>query len=579
MGKTIPDNIVYAKLKSLCAERFWHIVLIIILNIMVVGSSFFIAYTIERLFDREVTIDRLNYFVVMTLLLLVTFVVSSGLRKKLVFDVKEMLSTKLQSFAIRQLMFKQQQLFDEVSPSSLHANVDHDINAINVYLHFIFSIFVQSSGTLLCGLIYLLSTNLYMTLVSVVVMPVLILVIFRMSQNATAANNRKRNASSLFNSAIIETLSGIESIKIHKMEKLLGNKIESKAETVYIESKKLHFFDSIISIMIIFGGFSSVILVLWVGGQNVITGSMSSGELVAFVMVLLFMSYSFASISDINSITLKAKSAMKHLNFLLQPDYNQCTRIKKNNTINGDKIALIDLSFYYNSSEFPALKNVSHTFYRNHIYSIVGRSGSGKSTLIKLISGLYYNYHGKIMLGEVEGKTLQGSKRATLVEQDPFFFSGTLWENITLLPRYTQVDEIRLKRASKLSNFDTVMLNNDLTFNSYIHVNAANLSGGEKQRLAIARALYSEQDILIFDEATNSLDFATEIGFHQHLKEISKDKIVLVVTHNLNNIYLTDQVVVVDSGHIVAADPPHKIISNKYFKRISKGNQRSHGSE
>ncbi len=119
---------------------------------MVVGSSFFIAYTIERLFDREVTIDRLNYFVVMTLLLLVTFVVSSGLRKKLVFDVKEMLSTKLQSFAIRQLMFKQQQLFDEVSPSSLHANVDHDINALNVYLHFILSIFVQASGTLLCFL-------------------------------------------------------------------------------------------------------------------------------------------------------------------------------------------------------------------------------------------------------------------------------------------------------------------------------------------------------------------------------------------------------------------------------------------
>ncbi|WP_211036642.1 ABC transporter ATP-binding protein [Pseudoalteromonas luteoviolacea] len=565
------EGVVYQTLKSLCAKRYWAITCIVMLNVLVVCSSFGIAYTVELLFKQEVTATTLNQFVAIILLLLLTFVASNALRQKLVFDVKEMMSTKLMSFAIGRLMYKQQQLFDQTAPSKLYSNVDYDIKAINVYVHFVLSILIQASATLLCGFIYLLVTNVYMTLVSIVAVPVVILMIFRISQKVSQANSHKRDMVSMLNAAIIESLSGIQSIKVHKMEGLLSTQIESKASDVYRATKRLHSLESIVSGLIIFGGFSSVILVLWIGGHNVISGTMASGELVAFVMVLLLMSYSFASISDINTVTAKAKSAINNLETLLQCDY-ELHAINTKSAEDIKHISLCDLSFSYQNNKEKALNGINYTFQRNHIYFIVGRSGSGKSTLIKLISGLYYNYQGKILLSDAEAKSQQGSphKHVALIEQDPFFFNGTIWQNITLVDNDKKIDELRLNRALALSQFDRVIKNNQITIDSNISTNANNLSGGEKQRLAIARALYSDCGILILDEATNSLDKATESILHQHLREIARNKIVLVITHNLNSINLSDQVLVIEKGKIAAAQPPNQIITNEHFIKISE---------
>lgn len=567
----IKKGIIYQELKLLSTRQYRSITCIVMLSILVVFSSFGIAYSVELLFEKEVSSTRLNQFVAIILLLLLTFVASNALRQKLVFDVKEMLSTKLMSFAISRLMFKQQQLFDQTAPTKLYSNIDYDVKAINVYVHFVLNILIQASGTLLCGLIYLLVTNIYMTLVSIITVPVMILMIFRISQQVSKANDHKRDSVSVLNAAIIESISGIQSIKAHKMERLLAKQIDSKASNVYSATKKLHSLESIVSGLIIFGGFSSVIMVLWIGGHNVISGAMASGELVAFVMVLLLMSYSFASISDINTVTAKAKSALNNLDSLLQFDYD-LHGITTSTTNNINDISLRELSFSYQENKDKAIDGISYTFQRNHIYSIVGHSGSGKSTLIKLISGLYYNYQGKILFSETDVKTLQGSphKHVALIEQDPFFFNGTIWQNITLVDDYKKVDKLRLARAIALSHFDPVMKSNKFTTASDISTNATNLSGGEKQRLAIARALYSDCDILILDEATNSLDKATESVLHQHLREIAKKKIVLIITHNLNSINLSDQVLVIKNGRIAAAHPPGKIIANEHFKKITE---------
>ncbi|MEQ3530431.1 ABC transporter ATP-binding protein [Pseudoalteromonas sp. XMcav11-Q] len=566
----IPEGIVFQKLKTLCAKQHFTLFIVAVLNVLVVISSFGIAYTVELLFQESVTRERLNYFVSFILLLLITFVLSNGLRQKLVFDIKEMLSNKLLSFAMGRMLYKQQELFDVTSPSKLYSNIDYDVKAINTYVHFILSIFFQASGTLLCGLIYLLATSLYMTLLSIVTVPLVILIIFKVSQRVSEANTHKRETVANLNSTIIESLSGIQSIKIHRMETLLGEQIESGASQVYNATKRLHSLESIVSGLIIFGSFSSVIFVLWVGGLNVIEGSMASGELVAFIMVLLLMSYSFASISDINSVTTKARNAVSSLDSLLNQEPAERLASATKDTSTHNKIELTDLSFKYQKADSESLCAITHKFKEHKVYSIIGRSGSGKSTLIKLIAGLYQSYLGEILIHQNQKNSQSTHQKVTMVEQDPFFFSGPLWQNITLQLSFDNVDELKLKRVSQLSNFDVVMQSNGFTFNSEVTLNAANLSGGEKQRLAIARALYSDSDILILDEATNSLDLATESGLHSHLKEIAKNKTVLIITHNLNSIYLSDQVIVVDSGQIVATDTPQNIIKNEHFRKISK---------
>ncbi|WP_442961709.1 ATP-binding cassette domain-containing protein [Pseudoalteromonas sp. B62] len=299
---------------------------------------------------------------------------------------------------------------------------------------------------------------------------------------------------------------------------------------------------------------------------------MTPGELIAFIMVLLLMSYSFASISDINTIYIKTINAVNNLNSLLRLDNfkDKIKPIEKSKLSN--KIEIIDLSFTYQQSMLKSLSHISYTFITNNVYSIVGRSGSGKSTLTKLIAGLYCSYEGSLRISNQEVRTIQSrrDKIVTMVEQEPFFFSGTIWENITLEPNYSKVDEVKLNESLKLSNFDSVMKSNDFTFYDNIESNISNLSGGEKQRLAIARALYADTPILLLDEATNSLDSATESNFYSNFNEIAKDKVVLIITHNLNNIYLADKVVVLDDGKIVASEAPNHIINNEHFKKVSE---------
>ncbi|MEI8704690.1 ABC transporter transmembrane domain-containing protein [Pseudoalteromonas sp. B62] len=189
--KIIREGIVYSKLKSLCKQQRWILFSLVALNILVISSSFGIAYTVELLFKEQVTIKRLNYFVVIIWSLLLTFVLSNAIKQKLVFDLKEMLGNQLLSFAISRLLLKQQELFDKTSPTKLYSKVDYDIKAINVCLHFVLSILLQSSGILLFGFAYLLTTSIYMTILSVIIIPIIILIIFKISQNVAGANAKK----------------------------------------------------------------------------------------------------------------------------------------------------------------------------------------------------------------------------------------------------------------------------------------------------------------------------------------------------------------------------------------------------
>ncbi len=236
---------------------------------------------------------------------------------------------------------------------------------------------------------------------------------------------------------------------------------------------------------------------------------------------------------------------------------------KNINRING-KIEFKDVSFAY--SKDNVLNNISFTINKGERIGFVGSSGSGKSTIFKLLTKLYSLNEGKILIdGEdinnISNKTLR--KNISLISQSPYIFNFSILDNLKIGNLDASNDEV--KEACKKADIYDVIMDLDDKFNTFVGEGGVMLSGGEKQRLAIARTLLKKSNIILFDEATSALDNVTQDKVQKAIYGLDKDKTILIIAHRLSTINKCDRIVVVDDGNIVDIGT-HK----ELYKRCSK---------
>ncbi|MBP5588915.1 MAG: ATP-binding cassette domain-containing protein, partial [Bacteroidales bacterium] len=230
------------------------------------------------------------------------------------------------------------------------------------------------------------------------------------------------------------------------------------------------------------------------------------------------------------------------------------------------------VSFQYEGPHSPfALKDIDILFESNKTTAIVGASGSGKTTLLKLLLGLYTPVSGEILVGDTNLKNIalkSWRNRVGAVMQDGYLFSNTIAYNIA--PGVTNIDEDRLIEAMNIANIRGFVESLPLGFNTKIGANGHGLSGGQKQRLLIARVIYKNPDIVIFDEATNSLDAANEKAIVENLNDFFKGKTVITVAHRLSTVKNADKIIVLDGGKIIEIGDHNSLIALKgtYYNLI-----------
>jgi ATP-binding cassette subfamily B protein len=216
-------------------------------------------------------------------------------------------------------------------------------------------------------------------------------------------------------------------------------------------------------------------------------------------------------------------------------------------------IKITDLSFQYEGPRSPfAVKNANLLIEEDKITAIVGVSGSGKTTLLKMLLGFYQPVTGGISVGETDLSRISlklWREKTGAVMQDGFLFPDTIAGNIA--PGSEQIDENRLLQAAETANIRGFIDSLPLGFNTKIGANGHGLSEGQKQRLLIARVVYKNPEILIFDEATNSLDANTEKVIVENLSDFFKGKTVIIVAHRLSTVRNADKIVVLENGHII----------------------------
>ena len=408
----------------------------------------------------------------------------------------------------------------------------------------------------------LFSISLFMALVSI-----LLVLIYK--QPYKKINEESMVQSAALNSQMIESLRGIETVKCNANEDTEMDNLEReyiKSLKISLRSSKISTTQSLIS-SFISTGFS--MLTTYVGISQVLKGEMTLGGFMAFSTLSSYFTSPLSNLIGLQMQIQEASISMKRLTEIMdypseQQDDNERTGLAK---VEGD-IEFKDVTFRY-GNRAPALDHISFTIPAGKKVALVGSSGSGKSTITKLLLKYYEPEDGEI---EVNGVNLDEYTNASVrraiayVPQNIELFSKTIYDNIRVSRMDATLDEV--KEAAKKADAHDFIRHLPLQYNTYLEEAGNGLSGGEKQRIALARAFLKNSNLYILDESTSNLDFATEnLIFNMIYNELA-DRSMLIVAHRLSTIRDCDMILVMDHGQIVERGTHDELLAKegKYYE-------------
>lgn len=357
-------------------------------------------------------------------------------------------------------------------------------------------------------------------------------------------------------SVLIDSLHGIDVVKAEAVERATRWHWEGKfTKEIQIGFQRL-------KMQMLFGGIGSVInllsstVILWYGASLVIAGNLSVGQLMAFNALIGNVMGPIMGLIGIWPQVQEARIALDRLNDVYDTQMEDARQQGQGLILKHleGRVVFDEVFFRYGvgSDEPYVLNNIDLTLEPGQKVAIVGRSGAGKTTLVKLVPRLFDPSEGRVTLDGMDVRDLDPHwlrRQVGMVMQEPFLFSGTIAENIAV--GQSDADMDRILEVAKLSCVHDFVSDMPLGYETKVGEQGVGLSGGQRQRIAIARALYCDPKILIFDEATNALDTDSEQAIQANLDMFLDDRTALIIAHRLSTVRDADAIVVLDKGHIV----------------------------
>ena len=376
-----------------------------------------------------------------------------------------------------------------------------------------------------------------LTILPLLIVPIYTFTFHKIDKKIRAASNKERTLFTKVSETVSEYLHGVIQIKINRKEKFfLDNFVRTIDE--YTQSAKDIKKYTAISYGV--GGFIRTLLpisVLIFGAILIIKGKLLLGYLFAFYSYLDYLYEPMKNLSDwYTGLNVSIGMSDRVLNFL-EYDLEEDTGLK----IKGIKtLEFKDVSFSYDGKK-QVLNNMNFKLESGDVVGIIGPSGSGKSTIIDIILKIWDTYSGEVLINEVELKDINRAsyyEHMSLVEQEPFIFRDTILRNIQFEDNKLNEKVLNMSEISEMVENKKDKLNHSLT------TGGGNLSGGEKQRIALARALYTDADILILDEFTSALDNETEEKIVKNIEKLRDEgKIVIIITHRKSPLSITNKII------------------------------------
>lgn len=444
------------------------------------------------------------------------------------------------------------QEFDKIGTASLITRTTNDINQIQQVTTMILRMMISAPMMCIGGIIMALSKDAKLTLVLVAVLPILALSIFLVARKGVPLFKAMQKKLDKLNLVLRENLTGIRVIRSfnrgdHEAERFN----EANLDLTYTAVRVNRIMASLMPIMMLILNFSTIAIVYF-GSIRIENGGMHVGDLMAFIQYAMQIMFSVIMVSIIFVMIPRASASAARINEVLDmvPEIKDTENAKQTEGQRG-YLEFQNVTFSYPGAEKPALYNISFSASPGETTAIIGGTGSGKSTLLSLIPRFYDIQEGRIL---VNGEDIRDLKQANLREKIGFIpqkavlFTGTISDNIRYGKEDATGDEIR--HAAEVAQATEFIANMKDGFDSMIAQGGNNVSGGQKQRLSIARALVRKPEIYVFDDSFSALDFKTDAKLREALKKETTESTVLIVAQRVSTVMDADRIIVLEEGKI-----------------------------
>ena len=512
---------------------------IIFLSILVTILAIFNSYGFKYLIDA----DSDSYLYLIFAVFLISNLlkaISEYLRNKVLIFLNQKLDYTLTTSTVSKIISLPYHYYRNHTTGEITSRIT-DISYIrDMVSNIAISLFVDLPLTIIVGcFLYFISRSLFFIAMIILGLSILILIIYKsiISDSLEEAHDTRATTTSY----LIETITGFETIKGLKLETNQNNTFKSKYINLLNKIFKL---DTIYNSQFLFKEIVNSVgslVILFVGVLLVLEGKLTIGTLISFQALL---TYFLEPIQNIIAMNYKIKEAKITLNRLL--DITNYEIISKNNlTMVGD-IKINHLTYSYNNVQ-NVIDDLSLTFKSKSKNLILGKSGSGKSTILKVIMKYYKVPRNKVLINEIDINDLSVANIA-YISQNEILFTDTVRNNLKL---NRDISEEKMFETAKLCEVESIFKNSQLGYDQVIEENGFNISGGEKQRIILARTLLNNFDYLLIDEGLSEVDISLERLILKRIFERFKDKTIIVVSHRLENMDLFDNVLKLDGDSVV----------------------------
>ena len=361
-----------------------------------------------------------------------------------------------------------------------------------------------------------------------------------------------------------ENISCIQVVKSFVRSKLENERFGNAIEDSFQSAKKRVIISSFFGPSIGFIAFSTSLVLLWYGGREVILGEISPGELIAFILYATIIAGPLGSFARLYARMQEGVGASKRIFEILamESEVRDLPEAKVLPYIEG-QVELDDIHFHYRKDQ-EVIQGISFTVEPGQTIALVGPSGAGKSTLVQLLHRFYDPIKGEIRIDGTPIKTVQQSsywQQIGIVPQETILFGGTILKNIEYAkPGVTEEEVIQ---AAKAANAHTFIMETPEGYETIVGEKGIRLSAGQRQRIAIARAILKNPRILILDEATSALDNESELLIQEALKRLMQGRTSFIIAHRLSTIHNADRIIVLDKGKLIESGNHDQLMEEK----------------
>jgi len=461
--------------------------------------------------------------------------------------------------------------FENKKIGDISAKLNDDVNQLERFLDNGFNTIIQLIvSTIAIGAVFFYISPLVAS-ISIIPIPIILVIAFFFQKNLSPKYLAVRESVGSLNSGIFNNLLGINTIKSFVTEKIETKRIEKLSLLYRQKNRNAIKLSSAFVPIVRMGVLSGFLGTMVVGSYLALDGTIAVGSYSILIFLTQRFLWPFTTLGETVDLFERSMASTQRILNLLET----------NSTIHNNKNAIIldnynqdikyfNVGFSYQVNK-PLFKSINFIIQKNSLIGIVGQTGSGKTTIIKLLLRFYNTTKGEIYIGDTKINDIKiNNLRENIgyVSQEIFLFDGTIKQNIAYPP--SDINNDKLYEAAKLSQASEFIDKLPMKYDTLIGERGQKLSVGQKQRLAIARALYKNPPILIFDEATSAVDNETELLIQKAINEISKNRTTIVIAHRLSTVRNADNIIVLNNtGEILESGKHHSLINNNnLYKKL-----------